>query len=111
MRTLLDAGYRILAVNYHSRYGEIDVIAADLEMICFVEVKTRREKALVAAEESVTPAKQIKILKTALSYIAETGCGLQPRFDVFCVITGADGGVVRHDHIKGAFDGEAYKNY
>jgi putative endonuclease len=109
---LAQKGYTVLARNYHSRFGEVDIIASDKENICFVEVKTRREKSMVGAAQAVTPAKQRKIIMTALLYLQETGCALQPRFDVFCVETGKNGEVIGYDYLMEAFDGEAYeKNY
>ncbi len=75
-------GYSILCRNYHSRYGEIDLIAAKEDIIAFVEVKTRSKDALYTAAEAVTPAKQKKIYLTALNYMEEYNADLQPRFDV-----------------------------
>ncbi len=37
-RFLMDQGYHIIQRNYHSRYGEIDLIAEDEEYLIFVEV-------------------------------------------------------------------------
>ncbi len=53
-RILRDKGYTILAANVRSRFGEIDIIAADRQYIAFVEVKTRSEGALYAPREAVT---------------------------------------------------------
>ena len=75
-------GYTILCRNYHSRYGEIDLIATKEDIIAFVEVKTRSKDALYSAAEAVTPAKQKKIYLTALNYMEEYNADLQPRFDV-----------------------------
>ena len=35
-------GYRILEKNFRSKVGEIDIVARDGTILCFVEVKTRR---------------------------------------------------------------------
>ncbi len=40
------AGYTFIDANYHSRFGEIDIIVADDKYIVFVEVKTRDEKSI-----------------------------------------------------------------
>lgn len=78
-------GYSIVERNYHSRFGEIDIIAMDSQYIVFVEVKTRDGGSMVSPAESVTPAKQKKILLTAQTYLQKSSCTLQPRFDVAAV--------------------------
>lgn len=80
-------GYRLTARNYHTRYGEIDMIAEDGKYIVFVEVKTRRGGSLVSPLEAVTPQKQQKILRTAQLYLAQNPSPYQPRFDVAGVLT------------------------
>ena len=103
-------GMRIVAANYTCRYGEIDIIAADNETICFVEVKTRKVNSMVSGAEAVTPQKQRKIITTALLYLQEHPCDLQPRFDVLAVTTARDGSILEYDYITGAFDsGEYYR--
>lgn len=84
---LISRGYRITAKNFHSRYGEIDIIAEDEKYIVFVEVKTRCSGGLVTPLEAVTPQKQRKILLTAQAYLAQHSSPLQPRFDVAAVTT------------------------
>lgn len=81
-RYLQKQGYQILCRNYHSRYGEIDVIACYEDIIAFVEVKTRAKGAIYTPAEAVTPAKQQKIILTAMHYMEEYNVELQPRFDV-----------------------------
>lgn len=72
----------IITTNYHSRYGEIDVIAKDDKFIMFVEVKLRKKGAMVNAGEAVVKSKQQKIIKTAYDYLLKNKFELQPRFDV-----------------------------
>lgn len=82
---LENQGFRTIARNYHSRYGEIDIIAENDEYIVFVEVKTRQDGAMVSALEAVTREKQRKILLTAQTFLSERPSALQPRFDVSAV--------------------------
>lgn len=79
---LIKQGYSIVKRNYHSRYGEVDIIAADGKYIIFVEVKTRHENPMYRPALAVTKAKQNKIIKTAVVYMTQSKCKLQPRFDV-----------------------------
>lgn len=66
---LRDNGYRILEVNYHCRFGEIDIIASKGGIITFIEVKYRKEKSMVHPLESVGFAKQKVISKCAKYYL------------------------------------------
>lgn len=83
---LKNQGFNILAQNYRQRCGEIDLIAAKEEVICFVEVKTRRTEYFETSQV-ITKSKQAKIIKTA-QYYALTN-KIQDkilRFDVAIVI-------------------------
>ncbi|MFU0833117.1 MAG: UPF0102 protein GXX17_05260 [Oscillospiraceae bacterium] len=101
---LQSKGFRILARNYRSRFGEIDIIAENGQYIIFAEVKTRESFSLVGPEEAVTPAKQNKIAKTALMYLKKQPTRLQPRFDVIGVVTSKNGNqVLSLHHIENAF--------
>lgn len=99
------AGFTITARNYHSRYGEIDIIAKDDKYIIFVEVKSRGAKPVVGGIDAVNLRKMQKIFKTALMYMAERPCDLQPRFDVIS-ITYSDKKISKLEHIPNAFDSE-----
>ncbi len=91
--------------NFHSRYGEIDLIAENAETVLFVEVKTRKADSLMAPAEAVDFYKQCKIIKTAEYYIMKTDCEKQPRFDVFEVFQ-ENGRIFRFNHIESAFDAQ-----
>ncbi len=78
-------GWEVLARNYRTRQGEIDLIACDGEYLAFVEVKFRRNTGIIRAREAVTAAKQRRIRQAALAYLAarpDLAQLLQPRFDV-----------------------------
>lgn len=103
---LIKLGYSILAQNYHSRYGEIDIIAKKDGILAFVEVKTRAKGYLASGLEAVSLTKQRKLIKTALLFLAERSIDLQPRFDVYEIITHStkDFTVLSQQYIEGAFD-------
>lgn len=84
---LTNKGWNIIDRNYHTRQGEIDIIATFGGYIIFVEVKTRLENSLYLPREAVDRKKQEKLIQTALMYMSSHEIGLlQPRFDVVEVI-------------------------
>jgi len=99
---LQERGYRILEKGYFCRLGEIDLIALDGEILCFVEVKARTDVKMGLPREAVTPAKQRKLKKAALNYLqrhlqhAERCC----RFDVAEVFLDED---ARIEYLENAF--------
>ena len=79
-------GYAILERRYRTRYGEIDVIAADGETIVFVEVRARATAEFGTAAESVTRAKQRQLASMAVDYLARRRLASRPcRFDVVAI--------------------------
>ena len=74
--------FTIVAAGYQSRFGEIDLIAADRNYLAFVEVKLRKDDRVAQAREFVDRRKQDRIRTSAQAYLAEHPTQLQPRFDV-----------------------------
>ena len=72
-RFLKGKGYSILESNYRGKYGEIDLVARERDCLVFVEVKSRRTEAFGRPEESVTEAKQQKLVEAALEYMQLKG--------------------------------------
>lgn len=103
---LQQRGYRILARNYHTPYGELDIIAATQKYIVFVEVKTRRDVSMAQPEENVTPSKQKKLMRAALLYLQRYPTELQPRFDVAGVTMEPSGKVTGFHYLANAFEGK-----
>lgn len=93
-------GGKILARNYRSRFGEIDIIAEGRGWLLFVEVKARSGRA--SPLEAVTFRKQQRLIRTAGQYLAEHPSLSQPRFDVAGVYM-RDGRIVKMDYVKNAF--------
>ncbi len=83
---LLEKGYRLRETNFRSREGEIDIVAEQGDYLVFVEVRTRKSLHFGTPEESVTRAKQEKLIELALAYL-QTHRDLPPfwRIDVVAV--------------------------
>lgn len=79
-------GYKIVSQNFHSRYGEIDIIAVKNDILAFVEVKARAYNSLFKPREAVDYYKQNKIIKTAQLFMMAYNSNIQPRFDVSEVV-------------------------
>jgi len=71
VRELGRRGYRIVRRNWRCSVGEIDIVAEIDGVLVFVEVRTRRGDAHGTPQESITPAKQAKLIETALTYLQE----------------------------------------
>ena len=62
-------GYTILATNFKTSFGEIDIIAKDENIIVFIEVKYRKTLKYGRPSEAVTDFKQNKIRSVAQAYL------------------------------------------
>lgn len=92
-------GMRPLCKNYKRSTGEIDLVCMDKDTVVFIEVKDRQTPRRGLPEEAVTPAKQRKIIKTALWYLKENRLqDVKIRFDVIAI----QGDQTRY--IRAAFD-------
>ena len=74
--------YKLVAVGYQCRFGEIDLIVRDRKYLIFVEVKLRKSGDFAAAREYVDRRKQDRLRVTASMYLSANPTRLQPRFDV-----------------------------
>lgn len=70
-RHLESEGYTILDTNWRCAAGELDIIAQEGEILAFVEVRTRRGRRGPTPEQSITPAKQAKLIELARTYLYE----------------------------------------
>ena len=102
-RSLRERGYQLAAHGYRSRYGEIDLIAWDGDVLCFVEVKTRTNLDMALPREYVTPQKQNKLRKTARMYLAEKRLDCPARFDVAEVYAEHSFDEARIEYLENAF--------
>lgn len=101
-RCLRRAGYVILARNYRSPAGEIDLVGLDRRTIAFVEVKARRADTPVSPLECVTVAQQRRIMRAAAVYLSRHRLFERTiRFDVVGVWL--DGATARCELVRNAF--------
>lgn len=89
-KMLKDAGLVILARNYRCRLGEIDLIAQEGDTLVFVEVRCRSRSDYGSAAESITPAKQRRILAAARHYLAGLARTPPCRFDAVTLDAGGE---------------------
>ena len=102
---LQNRGYVILKKNFRNKLGEIDLIAQDGKVICFIEVKFRKSLNFGEPFESVHPNKCRKIARVALSYLKYTfnSVEIPSRFDVVSIYEDVNK-EQRIEHIVSAFD-------
>src|SRR5687768_2407102 len=99
-------GYRVVASNYRTRFGELDLIVCDETSLVFVEVKTRRAGALQSALQAVPANKRKRVRAMAAAWLVEATDrprSRELRFDVVAVTVDADTRLVQLDHLEGAF--------
>ena len=96
---LKSAGLGIVARNWRCRHGEIDLIARDGATLVFVEVRSRKRAEFGSAADSITVAKQRRIILAARQYLTSLKTLPPCRFDAVTLDEG-------HDPvwIKSAFD-------
>lgn len=105
---LTEGGYQLIERNWRGGGSEIDRIAWDGELLCFVEVRARSRADYGNPVETVDFRKQAKIVRGAQAYLLKFAPGSEPmvRFDVVAIIDdgGAEPELVIH---KNAFDAGA----
>lgn len=94
-------GIKVIARNWRSRFGELDLVARDGTTLIFVEVKARNTDAFVSPALGVDHKKQLRLRRLAEAFIAVERPSFETcRFDVISVVTGAR---PRIDHLVDAF--------
>jgi putative endonuclease len=74
-------GITIVARNFRTRFGEIDLIARDAGTLVFVEVRMRSSTHFGGAIESIGATKRSRLKAAARGYLAMIGCEPPCRFD------------------------------
>jgi len=98
-------GLRLIERNYHCRRGEIDLIMNDSGTTVFVEVRFRKNSRFGSALESITPAKQKKLILTASHYLMMHPEDRPTRFDAIALSPSAT--KLEIQWVKSAFEASA----
>jgi putative endonuclease len=99
-------GLAILARNHRTRWGEIDLIAADAQRIVFCEVKTRRAGVAANPFDGLREAQCRRLRRMAAAWLQEHPNRPRTpdlRFDAIGVTIDAHGRLVALEHLEGAF--------
>jgi putative endonuclease len=100
-------GFTLVARNYRTRYGEIDLVVFDGTTLVFAEVKTRRATQREGGPwESLHARKCRQVRQMAAAFLIEVGdrpLSPEVRFDAIGVLIDAQGRLVRLDHLEDAF--------
>jgi putative endonuclease len=99
-------GYKILAHNFRTRTGEMDLIAEDADGLAFVEVRARRGDAAGTPEESLTPRKRARLIAVAQEFLQAHAeyADRAWRVDLVAIELDRAGRVARMDVIKSAVE-------
>ncbi|MGM1019981.1 MAG: YraN family protein [Bacillota bacterium] len=100
---LENLGYRIIERNWRCRSGEMDLIAAQHDILVFIEVRSRSSSNYGTPAESITARKITQVRQTAAVYLHMNGIEDVPiRFDMISVRLIDETAVVT-DHVIEAF--------
>ena len=93
---LKEKGYEIVKSNFSTRFGEIDLICKDGDMLVFVEVTTKRGLEFGTPEEVFTKGKALQVQRMASVYLQgkETTC----RIDMVAIVLGDNNEPKRMTH-------------
>ncbi|MBQ8210459.1 MAG: YraN family protein [Clostridia bacterium] len=94
-------GYTIVAANYKTKTGEIDIIAELDNLLCIIEVKTRREGGMFPPSDAVDYKKEENVKSAAAAFISAYNIVKLVRYDIIEIILTDDKYAVRH--IENAF--------
>jgi putative endonuclease len=105
------AGYTILATNFRTRFGELDLVAADARCLVFCEVKTRiagTRRGPAGPLDAIGPRKRAQVRAMAREWLASGAATDRPRrpdlrFDAIGILMSRNGRLVSLHHLEDAF--------
>lgn len=98
---LTKKGYQIIKQNFSTRFGEIDIIAKDKDILVFVEVKAKTGVDFGLPEEMINKRKLEKVRRMAEVYI--NGNTLPCRIDVIAIVLSPTNRLLRLNHYQNVY--------
>jgi len=100
---LENKGYEILARNFTTKLGEVDIVALDEDEVVLVEVKTKKTAFFADPWVNVNRTKMGKVWRAGQVYLLQSGLSDRPvRIDVVSVILGS--GKAEIEHFEDVFE-------
>ncbi len=101
------AGYTLLERNWVGAYGELDLIARHADTLVVVEVRSRRNAFVGAAEASITPTKAQRLITLTYEYLQSLSANGTPwlgpfRIDIIAIAINRSGRVEYLNHLEAA---------
>ncbi len=82
---LIDKGLKPVSRNFRCKQGELDLIMTDRQTLVIVEVRFRKTDKYGSAVESITRAKQSRIIAATHIYLSSQKTDRPIRFDVVAI--------------------------
>lgn len=102
-RALVEKGFEVVEMNARTKFGELDMVCVDNNILVFVEVKLKVGEDYGTPEEMIDKRKLNQVKRTAELYLLSNNNNLsfeQYRIDAVCIVTDGDGEVLRLDHYE-----------
>lgn len=99
-------GYRLVAANHRTRFGELDLIVRDATTLVFVEVKTRRSERPDRHWDRLDARKRAQVRRMAAAWLADAPRRPHAddlRFDAIGITIDPRGAILALEHLEGAF--------
>lgn len=94
-------GYSIIERNFHSRFGEIDIIAKKNDTLIFVEVKAKTGNDFGTPEEMINSKKISKVRRMAEIYL--NGNSSLCRIDIVAIVFNSQHKLLRLTHYENVY--------
>lgn len=101
---LITKGWKLIARNWSTKVGELDIVADDGTQLIFIEVRTTTSQQYGLGFQSVNYRKQQQVRRLALQFVQQQNKGHLPiRFDVISVLLSKEGQLIDIKHLEGVF--------